>query len=304
MVGLMSQQEYDSFNKTGVNQTDYCNETVQPYSQIYRILNFNEQKTQTFYGKIPSKDVYYLYYFGCPDKYFNFSFEIHFLNPKGGLDYRSEPLLYTSPILLFIITALLILWLINWFCNFSVQIYIHYCFTATFIFTFLNSLANFIDIQATNNDGNTTLTFILYFVTLVIKYIIMLSTILLCAKGWCIIVDRIKVCDLFLSVIYSGITTTLFILGFIFRIRDVDAGGYYAIGANGDDSAPEEFVLADIERLEHEGDEPINGGIEWKPGMALPNKPNIVKTTTITLEMPEGIEDVLVNNPETNPTVE
>ena len=54
--------------------------------------------------------------------------------------------------------------------------------------------------------------------------------------------------------------------------------------------------------MEHEHED-MHGGIEWKPGMALPSRPNIVdKPTTVTLETPEGIEEVLVNNAETNPT--
>ena len=414
-VGLMSTSEYQSFNDTIVVEDDHCNESIDSFSSISTLFDFENsaENSLTFAGTITKEDVYYLYYYSCTGQAFSFNYQIHFGNPNGGLDYRSEPLLYTTPAFLGIITILFVVWILNWLLNFKVQIYIHYCFTATFFFTFLNSVADLIDVQTQNVEGNTTISFIFYFVTLIIKYIFLLSTMLLCAKGWCIIVDTIKVSELFLSVIYSGITigtifilyfsyvpnsifvliivilacisfglyfykllksisdvnmqifahmltirnagidpnttplkkkkdmynqfyyafflfcilvcvqlfmssfpstsywiqpfvwqlsdtTILLILGYIFRIRDVEAGGYYAITGTNDDV--EEIALADLERLEHENGG-MEGGVEWKPGMPLPSRPNIVmKPQSVTIESPEGIEEVLVNNAEINPT--
>ena len=216
MVGFMNETEMDNFNQSVVSVTDYCNDTLISYSQKFSVLNFqnlDKKEKLSYYGNIEEKGVHYLYYYGCPEPYYRFKFSLVFQNPNSGLDSRSEPLLYTTPVILVLDTVLLVIWLLNWFCNFKVQIYIHYMFTATFTFTCLNVLAEFIDIITTKNDGNTTASFIFSFITLIIKYILLLATLMLCAKGWCIIADTIQVKELFLSFIYSGITIgSIFIL--------------------------------------------------------------------------------------------
>lgn len=83
-------------------------------------------------------------------------------------------------------------------------------------------------------------------------------------------------------------TIILYCLAFIFRIRDKDNNGYSVIEENME--KVDDLQLSEIEAVsQNEAD--LHNGIEWRPGMQLPGRPNIIREPVqqqITLESPDG----------------
>lgn len=134
-----------------------------------------------------------------------------FINPNSHLDYRWNGIIEGKIGMLVILFCLLIYWLTNWFMNFSVQIWIHYCLTAVFVSNLLNQTIRFFLIQKMIETDNTYTFSIISTIFSLFSEIIFYATLLFCAKGWCVVRDTISVKEIILCLTYS----TLFM---IFRI--------------------------------------------------------------------------------------
>lgn len=212
MVGLLTEAAYnaiteDSYRSTCING-DHPN--FSDYQEIYEFSNTS--KTATFTGTVVHKAIYYQFFYGCNADSFVVEVSCHFKNPNSWIDSRYDPLFTVLPIMAAIMGLVLIIWLINWFINFKVQIYIHYCFTATLSAMVISAIAYTGYTSAYKRSESPLGASIFYFITLIIKYVIVFSTILLAAKGWCILVDTIKLCEFFLAFIYSACAVACFIL--------------------------------------------------------------------------------------------
>ena len=405
IVGLMSEKEYQNFNDTTAEDCSKKIDFISPISFLFDLEKTNGMPS-SFVGECPTSDVYHVYYYSCSNKAFSFDYQIHFRNPKGGLDSREEPLIFATPIVLCCMSLVLFYWVINWIKNCDVNIRIHYLYTTTFFFIFMNASFHFAQLVMDIFENSLKTSNIIYITTLGLKYIFILATMLITSRGYCIInssITKIQVvysfllsfnivifvflfcftsfkdskllliyiigsCIVYVYTFLKGIrdvnlqitahmiaiqntgidpnTTPLkkkkdmyrqfsyafrlfcvivfsqiclmyipsasfwiqpfiwqlsdfiIILVFviIFRIRDVNTGGYFAIIGTGDDTP--EVALTDLERVAHDTTL-MEGGIQWEPGMPLPNKPTIVKKSShITLQTTDGDEDVLINDSE------
>lgn len=134
-----------------------------------------------------------------------------FVNPNSHLDYRWNGIIEGKIGILVVVFIFLIFWFINWFRNFSIQIWLHYCLTGVFVSYLINQTIRFFLLKKMIETDDTYAFSIFSTIFSLFSEIIFYATILLCAKGWCVVRDSISIKEIILCLTYS----TLFM---IFRI--------------------------------------------------------------------------------------
>ncbi|OHS93563.1 hypothetical protein TRFO_40194 [Tritrichomonas foetus] len=179
-------------------------------STISRLFQVNYSKTLTLndgfgsYSEIIGYKSYYTPIFiSCDNSGSYYQFSLSFLNPNSHLDYRIIPCIYTKPVSSSLFGLLLVVWLINWLCNFTLKNSLHTYLTITFVFTLLSSIISFFEIYHNHrSDDYSTLTPV-SMVFRAIQEVCLLSAMMMAAKGWCIIIDTVNWVGIFLSIVYS-----------------------------------------------------------------------------------------------------
>ena len=204
MIGFMTEDEYRRVAGRDLRALDCEANDDGGYAEISQIYNFTESRElQNYNGTISKKGVYYLFYHGCESNRFELEYDIVIKNSGNIMDYRRVPLIYITPITFVLVIAFLVLWVFNWVRNFSVQIYIHYFFTAYFGLAFLTFLFYMIYIQVSKSSDKTEVYVAIYALFDVLKDIAFLTVTQFAFMGWCYIVDTIKVRDLIIPIILS-----------------------------------------------------------------------------------------------------
>ena len=146
------------------------------------------------------------------NKKMNFELLMKFENPTTHLDIRQVKSLTLMPILICLSTILLILWIINWAMHKSLTIRLHYFISATFILSYTMYIFNYLLLaklhQSDDDNGLRSIAII----TKLLSRAILFATLLLAAKGWCIIKDTVKFSEIALSLSYSFIFMALRLL--------------------------------------------------------------------------------------------
>lgn len=211
MMGLITDTEYaklDVLSLKPSNCTEDDHPTISNISQIFNIENKSQIIQLT--GTIDKKDVYNIFFYGCYNKSFSLSYDHFMKNPNSYIDYRYTPLFTMEPVVLGIMVLIFVIWLVNWFMNFSVQIYIHYMFTGTFGAFILSAIGYLAFIFIAKNYQTPIFGYIIFFSAAIVKYIVLLATILMASKGWCILVDTVRYCEFATSFIYSACAIVAF----------------------------------------------------------------------------------------------
>jgi hypothetical protein len=139
----------------------------------------------------------------------NFQISLKFKNPTTYLDIRQVKSLTIMPILICVSTILLVFWIINWIKHKSLTIRLHYFMSATFFLSYIMYIFNYILLVRLNKcDDDGGLKFI-SIVLVLLSRAILFSTLLLAAKGWCIIKDTVKFSEIALSLGYTFVFMAL-----------------------------------------------------------------------------------------------
>lgn len=126
-----------------------------------------------------------------------------FTNPSTAMDYRWQGIISAKRVTSICFIAVFIIWVINWVKHFGVQIWIHYGFTATFtIIAGMNVVRLFELIDLDKNDISAVYTPI-RITGEVFAAAVFCITILLAAKGWCILRDELSLKEVIASIAYS-----------------------------------------------------------------------------------------------------
>ena len=134
--------------------------------------------------------------------------EIYRNLPDSYMDSRWFGIINSKIAVVVILAVIMILWLINWFMHFKIQIWIHYCLTAVFISNLIYQIIRFSELVKLDKADTATGLSIFRVIIFLISEIIFYATILFLAKGWCIVRDSISVKEIILCLIYS----TLFMI--------------------------------------------------------------------------------------------
>lgn len=173
-----------------------------PLSAVQRFVDFNE--TVTLRGATERKTVLTPFYYGCEEEY-TFSVEIDFINGKSHLDYRMYPSSICTPIFIGLFGLLFVLWLVNWFTHFTLDIKIHYFLTTCFgLAVILRGLyyGYLLDLKKVgflSDSINYS-----YGVFDSINTLFLLITLILAARGWYIISKKIEGKPLIAPIIFSA----------------------------------------------------------------------------------------------------
>ena len=193
LFGLLTKDEYKKYDKDDPEwpsdqQTGTC-------PDLLGITEVYNQTEITLQGNIPSKGVYYLYFFMCKPSDSDVKIEVtwQFGNGKSWLDTRYMPALIEEPIAMVIFCLILIYWIVNWILNRNTGIYIHYCLTFVFILAFVFRVVRYAVLRDEEKSdyriGMHVFELVFHLLFLLVLYV----TILLVAKGWCIIRRGIRI---------------------------------------------------------------------------------------------------------------
>jgi hypothetical protein len=112
-------------------------------------------------------------------------------------------------VFLILYTACFIYWFVNWYLNFSIQIRIHYLLTSVLVAMLLYSIARAIEISLLN-QADTARGWLPTRLTIqVVAEVLFYFTLLMLAKGWCIVRESLPVSQIVLAMVYSA-----FFIGF------------------------------------------------------------------------------------------
>ncbi|OHS96608.1 hypothetical protein TRFO_37183 [Tritrichomonas foetus] len=208
VFGLMTKKEvseYSWFYITGVDQKICHGE-----SSLAKIQTFAGAGNVTVLsGTIPEKGVYTPFYYGCVPTY-QFYIEVDFKNGDSNLDYRYKPLLFTNPLFIALFGILLILWLINWFTHFTLEVKIHFLLTACFALAVLLRGLYYGFLNDTKKNGFVSNSvYYSYYAFDIVNTLFILATLLFAASGWCIITKHLQINQM----VIPGIFGALFVLG-------------------------------------------------------------------------------------------
>jgi len=209
-IGWLTEDQNDFLRRINGIQDSICNRSY--ISGINTTFTWNSttlQETRSFSQQINESGIYYLYYLSCITNQYYFDINVFATNPDSLLDSRWD--VYFQIVHYFVIALFLVVvfWIGNWFMHFSAQIGLHYFFTSSFIFIFLKRLFKYYYLQQQKTNDSVTVLTILFIIFSICADVSLYTALLLAAKGWCIIRDSIKLCDIFLCLIYSAVFITI-----------------------------------------------------------------------------------------------
>jgi hypothetical protein len=146
-------------------------------------------------GSIATPGVYTVFYYAPFSGSTNIKVNADFSNPGTRLDARAIPELIEQPIALAIFGVVLLLWMINWFMNCALRIYIHFCITAMFVLGFFSRICSYANLKYTDQNDASTGIQLLFIIFEVLFLMSVYTVILLCAKGWCIVRRSVKISE-------------------------------------------------------------------------------------------------------------
>jgi hypothetical protein len=209
VFGLLSPDELKRAQKLEPNSTLVFlgNESIGEIQSIYT----NESKTIT--GAITKKNVYTIFCYSPFSSSAKLLMSADFSNPTSRLDYRAMPSLVEMPVAIAAFSVVLLFWLGNWFINCNLRIYIHYCLTVTFTLGVIARVISFVNLKHTE-VSDTSLTLQSVSVAFRVIFLVAIYTvILLCAKGWCIVRQSVRIVEfvraITLAVAYIVMQTVL-----------------------------------------------------------------------------------------------
>ena len=199
IFGFLPQSSYSEFS----TDEEFNCSNVSVLSYYFNTSENNDPGS--FSGFIDVKGVYYPMIVSCESLKEEITTKIVevYRNPHCYLDYRYDGLLQGKLVVASLMFLIFTMWIINWFRHFSIQIWIHYCLTATFGITLAYHLFRLAEIKILQKKditaGFTSTRIILFFISEVAFY----NTMLLCIKGWCIVIQNLMFRDVFLPSLYS-----------------------------------------------------------------------------------------------------
>jgi hypothetical protein len=185
LFGLLTSETLETIEVDSLNETA----VISPIQSLF------SDKPATVYGNISSKGVYKIFVYAEVDSA-TVVISADFANGASRLDYRAAPALIERPIALVLFSVLLTLWLLNWFLNSNLKIYVHYCLTGMYVSAVLARAARLFYIEYTDVHDFSAGAQAVSLLFRVIFQLFLYVVILLCANGWCIVRQRLPLSDL------------------------------------------------------------------------------------------------------------
>jgi hypothetical protein len=156
-------------------------------------------------GTITTAGIYHPYFSDHESVSDDLSFKIDatFHNPTTFLDSRWSGVFTLKIAIVAAHLALLIVWIVNWGMHFSVQIWIHYFLTGVIVAIVIYQLIRTGEFYHFRGHDDGQFVVILRYSVRIGTEALFYATILLIAKGWCIVRDVLPLKEILKSLIYS-----------------------------------------------------------------------------------------------------
>jgi hypothetical protein len=133
-------------------------------------------------------------------------------NPQSQLDYRHVNTLKLKQIPIVAIAVILGLWLVNWVQHIRICVPIHHFHTAILVAALITPILRLQELIALDSNDSIATLSPLREVMEIIEDSLLFSTLLLTAKGWCIVRDSLRKLEIVRSVFFSLALVTFTIL--------------------------------------------------------------------------------------------
>jgi hypothetical protein len=197
VFGLVATSNYELLPKYDVNDTVIENLTV--VHSVYTDGDVNVT------GEITSRGVYRIFLVSGISEHYTVTLSADFWNGNSRLDYRGMNALVEQPLGLSLFVILLVIWLVNWAMNCGTGIYIHYCLTSVICLGVVSRVVRLIFLFITNKYDLLVGAQVVAVLFMLLFHIDLWFVLILCAKGWCIVRQRIRVGELPRSIVVAAI---------------------------------------------------------------------------------------------------
>ena len=189
-VGLLTASEANYILWYGSSQL-VCSENVSSEFPLTRLF----AKPDTFNGTLAEGGTYTLMWMACPqsegDKA-TYTLSFRFVNPNTFLSLNEYPMVYGTPLVTVVLGGFLVLWFVNWLCNFSMKNKLHLLLTIAYVFTFIYYIVCCCTIVQQHKSDEPSNLPLACRVLRVFQETILLLVMSLAAEGWYIIRPDIK----------------------------------------------------------------------------------------------------------------
>lgn len=126
-----------------------------------------------------------------------------FSNPMSAMDYRWQGITSVKKFFVVCFVVLFMMWIVNWVMHFGIQIWIHYGFTATFTIIAAMNIIRLVELTDLDKNDISVVWTPVRITAEVFAAAVFCITILLAAKGWCILRDELGLKEVIASIAYS-----------------------------------------------------------------------------------------------------
>jgi hypothetical protein len=156
-------------------------------------------------GEVDVPGVYHPYVGIDSAQTMSFTIDSCFWNPGSRLDSRWGGIIPAKVAIVLVHFTLVICWLVNWGFHFSVQIWIHYFLTAVFTATLLYESTTAFKFSYDRAHEDDSYVYIISGIFGILAEGLFFGTIVLIAKGWCIVRDSLPLRDILRAMVYPFI---------------------------------------------------------------------------------------------------
>ena len=146
-------------------------------------------------GTLPDGGTYTLWWLACPrsdSDTATYTLDVAFKNPNTLLSLNEYPMVFGTPIVTGILGVFLVLWFVNWVCNFSFENKLHLLLTIAFAITFIYYILCCVNILQQHKSDDPSNMPLVCKVFRVLQETFLLAVMAMAAEGWYIIRPDIK----------------------------------------------------------------------------------------------------------------
>ena len=157
-------------------------------------------------GTLPDGGTYTLWWLACPrsdSDTVTYTLDVRFKNPNTLLSLNEYPMVFGTPIVTGVLGVFLVVWFVNWVCNFSFENKLHLLLTIAFAITFVYYILCCVNILQQHKSDDLSNMPLVCKVFRVLQETFLLAVMAMAAEGWYIIRPTIKWWDALLCAILA-----------------------------------------------------------------------------------------------------
>jgi hypothetical protein len=210
-IALVDSDEYSGLpHRSFSYASQFCSRTNSHFANVNSTV-FTHLREADILLPVQKPDTYRPLVVSCRSEISRYALVIEFKNGDSLLDSRRLPSFVVMPIELICLALLILSWAINQILFRQGVVSLQYAITITMVLGSLTVSANYLVLWSESLRDDTTFLHLAQHLCHMLFEISLYSTLILAAKGWCIVVRRVSTSDVTEIVLYCSIL-------FIFRV--------------------------------------------------------------------------------------